>query len=82
MNNRKRSPKRDELLGRWYYCGLTKSLQEIFAECEWVQVCSECFDATCFQCGFMHDGVIPDGVKVPKPSPEADLFTFLLDLGL
>lgn len=70
------------LVKLWEPFGVKTPLQDILKNVEWVQVCSKCFDTTCFQCGFEHDGVIPDGIKVAKPSAATDLFIFIRSLQL
>lgn len=63
-----------ECMALWYDCGLTKPLQEIYNRLEWEMDVDPNPDNSNDQfTGF---------VKVAKPSPFADLFIFLKEIGL
>ena len=68
----------EPLLGDWYKCGITKSLQEIAEEIVWETV--ECIDPDC-KCGKfpLRNDSCPYKTTI-KPSPQADLFSYLLTL--
>jgi len=67
------------LVDAWGKVGLEKSLQEIFAECEWVQVFRSSKN-----CGIERegDGECDCGQWFPQQKAHRELFEFLLQLGL
>lgn len=59
------------LVGLWRACGLTKSLQSIFEEAEWME-----------EAVWYAGAPTGDSIIVPKQNPIRELFQFLLQLGL
>lgn len=62
----------------WAKIGFTKSLQKIFAQCEWEEICSLCFKIP--PCGCGSDKM--ERIEMPKQPTHKAFFDFLLSLGI